>query len=162
MREARLQWATVNGTMCHVSRFAQLPPQQRPLALCPLCGQPIIMKLGDERIHHVAHYPNEVCPEFHPETILHLNSKYHLAEQLKKTERLLIEQYCAADWCASKRSVVFISGWNRVEVEYLFGPYRLDVALLKDNALQCAVEVLVTHDVGEEKRNYLSGMEAPD
>jgi competence CoiA-like predicted nuclease len=47
--------------MARVSEFYYLKPSMRPEAICPVCMNPVIMKLGNERVYHYAHQPDIVC-----------------------------------------------------------------------------------------------------
>lgn len=51
--------------------------------------------------------------------------------------------------------MVYISDWDRVDVEASFRNYRLDVALLKDERIIAAIEVLVTHPTEAGKIDFL-------
>lgn len=156
--EPVLQWALVDGQARHVSEFAHLPPRQRPPALCPVCRQPVIMRLGKVRAHHVAHQPGAVCTATQPETVIHLNAKFHLQTVLQQATSLKIVQSCVGRGglsCKRTHDVAYLRGWDRVEVEYPLGPYRLDVALLRAGAVIGAVEIRVTHPCEDEKIAFL-------
>ena len=51
--------------------------------LCPVCEQPVILRIGNVLAPHAAHAPNARCPTMHSETALHVNLKCHIAEQLR-------------------------------------------------------------------------------
>jgi len=164
LHEPCLQWVKVNEEIHHVSDFAHLPQGKRPEATCPVCGTEVMLKLGKVRIHHAAHYEGVFCKATQPETIIHLNTKYHLQKVLTSTTKLKVWHYCDG-WqtiihktgCArkNKREFVYLENWDRVEVEWAYGSYRLDVALLKDEKVIGAIEVFVTHEANEEKIEYL-------
>ena len=165
MHEPCLQWVTVNGEIHHVSDFSRLPSQQRPEAFCPVCGQAVLLKLGQIRVHHAAHYEGAVCKTTQPETVIHLNAKYHIQRILSSASSFKIWQYCNG-WeadsynnkCSSqnKQEFLYLEGWNRVEIEWPYGGYRLDVALLRDENVIGAIEIMVTHQTEEGKTDYLN------
>jgi hypothetical protein len=164
MHEPCLQWVLVAGETRHVSEFANLIPGLRPEASCPVCGKPVIFKLGNERIHHAAHHEDAICAATQPETAIHLNSKYHIQKELSATKSLKLWHRCAG-WTFEQQhygchkdiqqALEYARDWNRVEVEWPYGKYRLDVALLRDDRVVCAIEVLVTHPSEEGKIEYL-------
>lgn len=165
IRDVQLQWVLVDGALRKVSEFAGLSPGRRPDAVCPLCRRPVILKLGQQRAHHAAHYEGAICAATQPETALHLNMKYHLLRELSKANELLTTQKCLgrereleynrSTTCDQMRNVVFASAWDSVQVEYPFNGLILDVALLKDGQVVTAIEVFVTHRVDDNKRARL-------
>jgi hypothetical protein len=156
-----LQWAIVDGSLRHVSDFAFLPPAKRPAARCPVCKRPVILKLGPERAHHIAHHEGDICIATQPETILHLNAKYHLQNFLRIVHILSISQSCNRMCCTNEHAVEFARDWDRVETEWSFGPYRLDVALLRQGQVVGAIEVEVFHPCKPDKIDYLNQQNVP-
>lgn len=77
------QWVLVDETLHALAEFAHLPPSQRPAAICPVCREPVLLKLGSKRTHHYAHYTGAICATTNPETALHLNTKCSIATQLR-------------------------------------------------------------------------------
>jgi len=151
------RWVLVNRRPHDVSDFASLPPRQRPEAYCPICRHLVILKLGDVRVHHYAHYRDENCPATEPETALHLNVKFYIARQLERRLPLVIEQPCAGEYqCGSVRRVPWLDGWEEVHVEYSVDHYQPDIALLRDGQVLGAIEVLVTHAVESGKADYFA------
>lgn len=170
MHEPCLQWVKVNNEIHHVSEYSNLEPWQRPDAYCPICARPVLLKLGDIRVHHAAHYEGAICITTQPETIIHLNSKYYLKKVLDLTDRIKIWQPCSG-WTTgtnhiachneSKRETIYLRDWNSVEVEWQLGNYRLDLALLRNGQLVGAIEILVTHPSEQAKITYLDGHRIP-
>ena len=167
-----LQWVIVSGEKRHVSDFSHLKPNQRPEAFCPICERSVIMHLGPVRVHHVVHSAGSICIATQPETALHINTKHYLQQELQKSNELYLCQFCNGPSkeamrysypChdRNKRSVLFAKNWNRVEVEWQFGPYRLDVAMLDGDKVVGAIEVLVTHKTENEKKKYLKSQNVP-
>ncbi len=165
IHEPCLQWVRVQGEIRYVSDFKDLEIRDRPEAYCPICGRNVILKLGPERAHHAAHYEGAICAATQPETAIHLNSKYYLQKILGLTDQVKIWQGCDG-WAVgtyhtfcyeeNRHEVLYIQNWDRVEVEWTFGKYRLDVALLNGEYVVGAIEVLVTHPSEREKIEYLN------
>jgi hypothetical protein len=165
IQEACLQWVYVGKETHHVSEFASLKPVDRPTAFCPICRRNVILKLGTERVHHAAHYEGSICAATQPETVIHLNAKYYLQKILREANSLKIWQSCNG-WIFenyqhvcyndTRRETCYVQGWDRVEVEWNFGKYRLDVALLNNDQVIGGIEILVTHKSEEEKIAFLN------
>lgn len=165
MKEVCLEWVVVNQETHHVSEYAHLLPKERPEAFCPECGQNIIFKLGQKKLHHAAHHEGAICAATQPETALHINAKYHLKAILRSCNELHIQQSCVG-WSASgyhypcshqnNQNITYIRDWDQVEDEWKFGNFRLDIALLKNREVIGAIEVLVTHPTEEGKIEFLN------
>lgn len=153
--DVKLKWALIDGVLRDVSTYAELHPCERPEAYCPMCQQPIIMKLGKIRAPHCAHLPDSVCAATNPETALHLNLKYHIAHQLEQADKLLIQQGCQEEYCETIRIVVWQQGWDQIAVEYQIDTFRPDIALLRGQKEFAAIEVHVTNQVSQDKAAYL-------
>ncbi|MBN8637371.1 MAG: hypothetical protein J0M07_18745 [Anaerolineae bacterium] len=144
-----LKWVLVEGALCNVSDFSSLPPEERPVAYCPICERQVILKLGQKRIHHYAHRPEDTCPAANPETALHLNCKFHLYHQLLTARVLFVSSRCQR--CSRTKPVPWKKDWDNVKVEYRLDSLRPDIALLKGEQVIGALEVFVTHAVNGEK-----------
>lgn len=151
--DIQLRWAVIDNQLQEISAFDHLEPHKRPPAFCPLCQRPVTMKLGTVRAYHCAHQPNDVCSATNPETALHLNMKFYIAQQLRQVDKLIIEERCWS--CSNTRHQIKFADWDQVAVEYTLGKlYRPDVALLADGRSVGAIEVLVTHKVDDPKASY--------
>ena len=159
-----LWWVIVNDELHHVKEYSHLKPKLRPTAICPVCRQQVIMRLGKIRIFHAAHQPESVCSVTQPESALHLNTKIYLYKQLKKGNTLFVNSKCSGAthfYCDKNKIVKFISGWNDVEMEYSIEQYRPDIVLLRDSIPIGAIEVFVTHSLEPEKEKYLKELSIP-
>ncbi|MEC9493044.1 hypothetical protein [Flexistipes sp.] len=96
----------------------------------------------------------------HPETALHLNVKFHIYHQLLKAQKIYIEKRCDG-FCNERPKQLFLEGWDEVKIEYQIGSIRPDISLFKENSLICAIEVLVSHEMSKEKKQYLINQEIP-
>jgi hypothetical protein len=147
------QWVIVNGQIHRVSDFSHLPPVFRPEAICPLCMNPVILKLGSERVHHYAHRPDTVCAATQPETALHLNTKFYIYQQLLNGSKLYLEQRCS-NGCGISRNVSWVEDWERVKIESEIGLFRPDITIVVSNETTKAIEVVVTHHVEDNTEAF--------
>lgn len=123
---------------------------------CPACGTPLIFRAGQIRARHFAHAVDTGCS---PQTVLHATAK-----------RVLVER--VALWKAGRRPApVTIRSCSKcggetprpcpesvtgaAEEVTLPSGRRVDVALLADDTVVAAIEVLVTHQVDEVKAGDL-------
>ena len=158
--EVRPKWVLVNGKLRDVSDFAHVQPRARPVTTCPVCQRNVILKLGTVRSHHYAHRPEDICIASQPETALHINAKFHIYNQLLQAQKLYITEPYRA-YCGRERLKLWLQGWNKVEVEYAVSSFRPDIALLSNDRVMGAIEVLVTHSVQEEKEHYFAEANIP-
>src|SRR5687767_11811769 len=81
----QLEWVIVEGhdDPLHVSTFAGQKPRERPPAWCPLCGDRVTLKLGEQLADHAAHAAGATCVAQTPEGIEHLETKLHLVRELR-------------------------------------------------------------------------------
>ena len=153
-------WVVVHGELHHVSSFAVIPPSERPQACCPICDEPVILKLGSIRSHHYAHRPETLCSASQPETALHLNTKFYIYQQLRGASSLCIEQVCTGH-CGRKKMLLWQEHWDAVEVEFTMDSIRPDIALLKQGMVVAAIEIVVTHALDDHKKQRLSTLDVP-
>ena len=73
--EPRLAWVMLDGVMRDVHDFAHLTPAERPQVLCPVCQQPVVLKLGQQRAHHAAHRPGSDCEAATPAGARRVNQR---------------------------------------------------------------------------------------
>jgi hypothetical protein len=145
----RLRWVLIEGNLCEVSAFRDLPPKARPDAYCPVCERQVTLKLGQKRVHHFAHRPEDICSATKPETAIHLNCKFYIYQQLVKATNVYTSSSCSR--CGKQKSVLWKQDWDHVEVEYKMESLRPDIALLQNGKVIGAIEIFVTHAVNEEK-----------
>lgn len=166
-KEPKLVYVIHEDALHHVSDFVSWPVKHRPDVLCPDCRSAVILKLGERKAHHVAHKPDSLCLLTKPETVLHLNTKAYLRSQLTNAQSLYINQYCTG-WIAPEigayegghracrgereRMFLWLSGWDRVEVESFVESRKPDIVLYRDGKPVAAIEVKATHAVDEQKR----------
>lgn len=147
------QWVLVDGQLHRVSEYQNIKSHLRPESFCPVCKTAVIMKLGNERVHHYAHKTDIECALTKPETALHLNTKFYIYNQLLLGNQLFLEEKCAE--CGKSRIITWTQGWKRVEVEYGISQYRPDIAIIDyGENISAAIEVKVTHEVEDTKIDF--------
>lgn len=149
------QWVLVDEALHALAEFAHLPPSKRPAAICPVCREPVLLKLGSKRTHHYAHYSGASCATTNPETALHLNTKCYIATQLRDATALRIAIPCQ-NRCGALLRQPWLQAWDSVEIEYRMDSYRPDIALIRQGNVIGAIEVVVTHPVHEVKQAYFA------
>ena len=76
---SKFVFAMKNGEIIHIG---DLPVTLKGLkcgAVCPLCNEPLLARMGDVKSHYFAHYSNSPC-EFNNESALHLLAKQLICE----------------------------------------------------------------------------------
>lgn len=175
--DVRLSSCLVNGILCNVSDFADLPLKQRPEAFCPECESRLVLKLSKSssirrKSHHAAHKnENSSCSLSSPEGILHFNTKWYIYEQLKLGNKLFIKHECAGTpipekdkkrWCWNgSRSFLWVENWDDVQMERNVHSLRPDIILYRKNQPISALEVCVTNAVSDEKKEKLREIGLP-
>ncbi|MEO6879225.1 MAG: competence protein CoiA family protein, partial [Gemmatimonadaceae bacterium] len=142
---------------------------RRPAAFCPQCDRRVTLKLGDVLRHHAAHASGDVCAATHPETALHLNCKFALAEALRAhagpDARCSVIRRCSGAGqgsCDETLITPWMSAWDEVLVEHRVGDSRRpDIVLLRHGAPVGAVEVVVSNAVSVEKALVLADLGVP-
>ena len=174
----RLAWVLVGETLYHVSTFAQLAVADRPVAHCPVCREPVSLKLGRVLAHHAAHRDGSRCALDTEETALHYNTKQHLAAVFRaaRGERpLVVRVRCAHRYgvagetvlapgqvpCEAVLDTPLLATWDAVEVEVGLSEIRPDVLLRSDDGPGAIIEVRRTHAVTATKLEHLAELGIP-
>jgi len=174
----RLVWALHEGRLRHVSDFAHLAPRERPPVSCPVCREPVTLKLGEVNAHHAAHREASTCPAQTWETALHLNTKHHLAAALRAAAplgTLVVRHRCSRRAgvlgetvavpglvpCAAVHDVPFVDGWDEVQVEVGLATTRPDLLLRRGGQPVALLEVRHTHAITAHKLERLATLGVP-
>lgn len=130
---------------------------------CVDCGDRVIPRQGDVRVHHFAHHVKNNCTYFeHPnESQVHKDAKYHLAEMLKQKKKIKISRFCKVNNCsqftegAGGREIFNIIHKDDDEVKVEFrgpgGSYVADVALVNGGKPRYIFEIKYTHATTTER-----------
>jgi ssDNA-binding Zn-finger/Zn-ribbon topoisomerase 1 len=124
---------------------------------CPNCREKLVLRAGEIKRCHFAHRPNGVCNQ---ETILHKSAKLlvqSVVRDWKNGKALVPEVLRQCRICQESSPQPLPEKVTDAQLEYrLTDGLVLDVALLAGQEVVAAVEILVTHEVSEEKSDRLS------
>lgn len=122
---------------------------------CLECEEELILKKGEIKTPHFAHKrdPESTCTGGGVETNEHRYAKELIDTYLGRWEFRVPCEKCPAYQRLNEFSRA--NGF-RSELEYSFGPFRLDVGVLTGETLATAIEVRHTHAVHDDKKLYLS------
>jgi hypothetical protein len=125
---------------------------------CIGCQQKLILKRGNIRKCHFAHYSDTSCTYFeHPnESDLHKEAKHKLAYWLKQKHRINIDWVCCktgynGNKCGNSTnemgSTIEYEENDRVEIEYqdTNNKYIADIAVINNNKVKYIFEIKNTH-----------------
>lgn len=152
-----------------VSAWADRPPRQRPTSYCPICLEPVTLKLGSKLRHHYAHPPDSSCRAATPEGALHLDAKLRLADAVSGGGSYLpLQRICnrapqdrSGERCGSEPPQTMEIEWDAVQVEHSLPSLRADLMLLRRGAPVLAIEVFATHEVDEAKAEKYRSLGVP-
>jgi len=159
----KLPFGIRNGKLVHISEIQIDQNGLNCNCVCPECGEKLIARKGDIRIHHFAHH-NDNC--INPlETALH----YYAKEVLKKYKKLKLPDVILEYFDYSyynigskndfyyKKSIKYeklydekIMQFEQVECEKSYGDLKPDIILYKDN-VPLFIEIAVTNFVDDDK-----------
>lgn len=125
---------------------------------CWECGRQIVFYASYERNGRAvaAHFAHRGPSDCIAEGAIHLVAKAALAEHLRSHGQLHLEQRCSRLGCQStRRQQHVLPPHDRVQLERVHGPWRIDVALTHADATVLAVELHSHHPVPEEKSRGL-------
>jgi len=162
--EVRLAWARDGeGARVHVGELDPVRRDERAPFSCPACGERLIPRLGRVRARHFGHHPGSRCPLTAPETALHWNAKERLLalceEAFAGRRKVLLRARCPACRRATPRPLA--SFGDAAGAEGAVGALRCDVLVTRDGRPALALEVRVTHELGEAKAAALARVGLP-
>ena len=121
--------------------------------VCPACGDELIARKGEKRMHHFAHRSNEDC-EYGYESSLHLAAK----DILSRSEKMVIPPIYV-EFPQSGKSKELLSlkkeiPVDRVELEKRFDTIIPDIVVYSGDKY-FFIEIYVTHPIDDEKLKKL-------
>lgn len=160
----QLAWALDReGRKVAAAALDEASRRERAPFRCPGCGDPLVPHLGRVRARHFAHEAGSSCPLTSPETALHLNAKERLLflceEAFAGRARVRLLARCPS--CRRPTPLDLAEVGDAARDEEPLGTLRPDVLVLKGKRPTLALEVLVTHAVGEEKEAALAALGVP-
>ncbi len=86
--------------------------------ICPICGESVILKLGDQRVFHFAHKSGGNCREFYEnETVYHMEGKRQLFQWLNRQKIPCILEYYDRE-IRQRPDILFTHHGKRYALEY--------------------------------------------
>jgi hypothetical protein len=128
---------------------------------CPECKKDVLVRKGDKRIHHFAHYKSDSPCEYYNnpgESAIHKEAKLLLKTILNEKRIFTVKRYCRK--CDDSINVfidsnLYINSPSAI-IEYPFlydnSHKKADVALLNDNELKIIFEICYRNKTSEENR----------
>lgn len=153
MREPKLTFGDRDDMLVHVS---EVDSGLRCGCTCPACGEPLIARNGKRKVHHFGHKPGADCTSA-VETALHRAAKQVLVDagylRIPPVE-VQFESYKESWSIHPEQTIQF----DAVHPEQRHGEVIPDLTVdVGDRRL--FVEIVVTHDIDENKEKALRGMD---
>lgn len=162
MTDPKLSWVLVGNKICRVDSFANLSPEQRPHATCPVCRGEVVLRIGAVRVPHAAHKPDSTCIATTPDNILHINAKVHLREELLKRKSFGILFPCSNREAGPHNGFyTFAENWDEIQMKYGVDQDHPDLLLLRKGQPVCAIEVFATHSLEPMKDQVMAALPFP-
>jgi predicted nucleic-acid-binding Zn-ribbon protein len=125
---------------------------------CPSCGGAVAFRCGPRKRHHFYHLARPVVCDFLNETEAHWQAKQRVIRMIAERRTVWLDRRC--DSCDERIKQPIPARVARDHAEYpLPSGHRVDVALLDvEDSLVGVIEVLATHEVGEEKARAMEAL----
>lgn len=121
--------------------------------VCPACGDALVARKGEKRMHHFAHYTNTHC-EYGYESSLHLAAKDILLHSKKMVIPPVYVEFPQSgkltQWVSKEREISV----TRVELEKRFDDIIPDIVVYSGDKY-FFIEIYVTHPIDDEKLKKL-------
>jgi competence protein CoiA len=90
--------------------------------LCPVCGEAVTLKLGNQRIFHFAHHKGTECRDFfESESVYHMDGKRQLYQWLLNQKIPAVLEYYDRD-IGQRPDIMFLYKGKRFALEYQCSP----------------------------------------
>jgi hypothetical protein len=122
---------------------------------CPNCAAPLVLRAGAVKTHHFAHKADTACDG---ETLAHITAKLLIAKVIREysmaASPILLQ--CSCEECRTLFDMALpLDAFSSSQVEVPVGKFVCDVVAYKADAAVLAVEILMSHAVGEDKGEAL-------
>jgi competence protein CoiA len=102
--------------------------------ICPICGEAVLLKLGNQRIYHFAHRSGHMCREFYErETVYHMEGKRQLFQWLVDQGLPVALEYYDKD-IQQRPDIIFKYNGKKFALEYQCSPISEEVFQKRTNA----------------------------
>ena len=147
---SKLIYALKDGNIVSI---ADVPSGKECGCVCPACGDELIARKGEKRMHHFAHRSNEDC-EYGYESSLHLAAK----DILSRSEKMVIPPiYVEFPQSGKSKELLYLKKEipvDRVELEKRFDDIIPDIVVYSGDKY-FFIEIYVTHPIDDEKLKKL-------
>ena len=148
MRESlKLPYGLKNGKIVHISEISESQRGLKCGCVCPVCNEPLQARIGSKRTKHFAHSSN--CPTA-TETALHM-----MAKDIILNNRRLLLPHVEFAYDIIKPSKYF--KYTRAEAEVAMNGVKPDL-MISDGKNTLYIEIVVTHDVDDDKYEKIKAM----
>ena len=120
---------------------------------CPSCGEVLVAKKGNRKIHHFAHYNSDACESGY-ETSLHLLAKEVLSEAKQMVIPAVYVIDKNPDWRVSSKQTICI---DDVRLERRVGNIIPDI-IVSSKDRELLIEIYVTHPVDVAKLENIKSL----
>ena len=149
---SKLIYALKDGNIVSI---ADVPSGKKCGCVCPACGDELIARKGQKRMHHFAHRSNEDC-EYGYESSLHLAAK----DILSRSEKMVIPPVYV-EFPQSGKPKELISKERKIPIDDVELEKRFD-DIIPDIVVDSGdehffIEIYVTHPIDDEKLKKLKG-----
>lgn len=94
---------------------------------CPMCGEKVILKLGERKIFHFAHKSKKACSgEYENETQYHMEGKLKLFHWLKRQKVEAVLEYYDKE-IRQRPDIVFYANGQKYALEYQCSPLSEEI-----------------------------------
>jgi competence protein CoiA len=101
---------------------------------CPVCGEAVSLKLGNQRIYHFSHRSGTVCRDiFESETIYHMEGKLQLYQWLKGQE-IPAELEYFDQTIGQRPDIMFRYAGNKYALEYQCSPITEEIFIKRTDS----------------------------
>jgi competence protein CoiA len=101
---------------------------------CPVCGEAVSLKLGNQRIYHFAHRSGTVCRDiYESETIYHMEGKLQLYQWLKG-QQIPVELEYFDPIIGQRPDIMFHYGGNKYALEFQCSPITEEIFIKRTDS----------------------------
>ena len=147
---SKLIYALKDGNIVSID---DVPSGKECGCVCPACGDELIARKGEKRMHHFAHRSNEDC-EYGYESSLHLAAK----DILSRSKKMVIPPiYVEFPQSGKSKELLYLKKEipvDRVELEKHFDDIIPDIVVYSGDKY-FFIEIYVTHPIDDEKLKKL-------
>lgn len=143
----KLPYGLRDSYIVHISEISEDQRGLKCNCVCPVCHEPLQARIGMKRIKHFAHSRN--CPNA-AETALHM-----MAKDIVLNNRQILLPHVEFAYEIIKPSKYF--KYNHAKSEYFIKGIKPDL-MISDGKNTLFIEIVVTHDVDDEKYEKIKYM----